>query len=378
MSGMSNPFKFDEPVVGSDFVDRAEELDGLKALMRNGRNAIVVSPRRYGKSSLLYEAARLVRKEGVRVGIADLMGAGTEHLVAQKLADAALKVPSGPFAGWAQKLTDRLARTRAGISVTVSSDGLKFAAEPAEAAKVPWSTVIEEVLRVLKDASKKEQVCLVVDEFQKVAEVNPALPGVFKSMSNELRGVSLVLAGSRYHVMLGLAQGALQRVGTEIGLGLIPERLLARHLRDRSARAGKPMTEDAAAEILLLGEGIPSDVQHLAFWSFEAAVTQVDRAAVGRGLESILRKGAAVWDGQMEELGPAQRAVMRALAVGTTTSPYSTEFKAASGLTHNLSIKKALAVLQDKEFIERSPAGMYRISEPFRRIWLAKVQGVDI
>jgi hypothetical protein len=54
--GMPNPFEFSDPVLGDSFADRKSELKTLTTRMLAGQNVIVISPRRYGKTSLILNA----------------------------------------------------------------------------------------------------------------------------------------------------------------------------------------------------------------------------------------------------------------------------------------------------------------------------------
>ena len=50
---MDNPFVYGEVVPGVAFVDREPELDRLVADLGSGQKVFLISPRRYGKSSLI-------------------------------------------------------------------------------------------------------------------------------------------------------------------------------------------------------------------------------------------------------------------------------------------------------------------------------------
>ena len=51
---MENPFKFGGIVRGPHFADRRKELDELVGEMKNLGRIFLVSPRRYGKTCLLF------------------------------------------------------------------------------------------------------------------------------------------------------------------------------------------------------------------------------------------------------------------------------------------------------------------------------------
>src|SRR2546430_15166164 len=55
---METPFVYGEVIPASAFVDREEELDRLTRDLLAGQKVFLISPRRYGKSSLVRQAPR--------------------------------------------------------------------------------------------------------------------------------------------------------------------------------------------------------------------------------------------------------------------------------------------------------------------------------
>src|SRR5262249_53599842 len=67
---MENPFVYGEVVPASAFVDRVDELDRLVADLAAGQKIFLISPRRYGKSSLIRQALRaMARRGGLTVSV---------------------------------------------------------------------------------------------------------------------------------------------------------------------------------------------------------------------------------------------------------------------------------------------------------------------
>ena len=54
---IENPFYFGRMVGGNAFTDREKDLQRLIANFRNGISMVLISPRRWGKSSLVQKAA---------------------------------------------------------------------------------------------------------------------------------------------------------------------------------------------------------------------------------------------------------------------------------------------------------------------------------
>src|SRR6478609_3895186 len=61
---MQNPFVYGEVVPLTAFVDRVDELDRLVADLAAGQKVFLISPRRYGKSSLVRHALAAMTRRG--------------------------------------------------------------------------------------------------------------------------------------------------------------------------------------------------------------------------------------------------------------------------------------------------------------------------
>src|SRR5215831_3590682 len=61
---MQNPFVYGEVVPAAAFVDRVEELDRLVGDLAARQKVFLISPRRYGKSSLIRHALTALSRRG--------------------------------------------------------------------------------------------------------------------------------------------------------------------------------------------------------------------------------------------------------------------------------------------------------------------------
>src|SRR5438132_6935094 len=62
---MQNPFVYGEVVPAAAFVNRVAELDRLVGDLTAGQKIFLISPRRYGKSSLIRQALAALSRSGV-------------------------------------------------------------------------------------------------------------------------------------------------------------------------------------------------------------------------------------------------------------------------------------------------------------------------
>lgn len=371
---MPNPFEFSEPVQGDSFTDREQELKTLTARMLTGQNVIVISPRRYGKTSLILNAQEVVRRRGGRTGIANLFWCQTRQEVAQELATAVVRGPLGWLRGRAEELRRRIADLP-GASLSLEKDGYRVSLSPFKV-QSDWTAEIRRAMALLQDArSERHPVSLVIDEFQKVAEIDPNLPGLFKSLTDlELRGVSLVLSGSRRHVMHELHSGPgapLLGVGEILTLDPVPEADMIAFLQGRAEAEGKRMTGGAARLLFDRARGVPAYVQRLAFEAFEASSKLIDETFVETAVATVLSRERQYFEVIYEDLAPNQRRLLRALAIQPTRSLMSRDFLDHAGLRANSSMQRALDALEASEKVELGPEG-WQVADPLFALWLAR------
>src|SRR3974377_2295219 len=88
---LQNPFNFGSVVTGSDFADRRRELHELSRELRDGQHIFLLSPRRYGKTSLIFAVLDELRRRGLLVAYVDVFRATTAVQFFELLASAALQ-----------------------------------------------------------------------------------------------------------------------------------------------------------------------------------------------------------------------------------------------------------------------------------------------
>jgi len=371
---MTNPFHYGSPVSGDRFTDRADELKALVTCMQKGQNAVVLSPRRYGKTSLLKRAVQDVRQAGGRSAMVNLIGCSSRRQVAQTLASGIAHEAMGWLGGRAELVREHLGRVRAGVTLEVGQTGLTVTLTPASAT-ADWSQVIGDVLRMLIQlGARGHPVSLVVDEFQRVAEIDEGLPGVFKTLVDELERVSLVFAGSKRHLMEELSTGPgapLLKVGTRISLAPIRQGLMTSFLVERGAAGKKDLDPDVAATIYQVARGIPNDVQQLAFWAFEEPGRRITKPTVERALDRVVSLQAEDFAEAYDKLAPSQQRLLEVLSRGPVVDVYSRQMMQLVDVANANAIRVALRRLGELELVERTPTG-WRVTSVFFERWLLR------
>jgi hypothetical protein len=369
-----NPFSYGSPVSGSHFAGREVELAALTSRMSNGINVVVTAPRRYGKSSLLGVASHQVGAAGGSIIRANLLRIPNVETLAGRLASEAFGLTGGPWRRMTQAVPEFLKRLRLRPTITLDDAGkpqFTFApgATPRDAEQL-----IDDVYLILADLAKASPACLILDEFQAAADLSPRLPALLKALSDEHSAVSLVLAGSRRHLMesLVLAKGApLYNMAERIALGPVDELVMRRYLQARTKAGGKSMEAQVADAIRTQSGPIPHDIQRLAYEVFDASGTSITESNVVIGMEHVVNHEAEVYAERFSRLALGHRRLLLALAANEVRQPQSAWFVRVAGYANAASVRKAMQVFeQDETVLQRD--GVYCVADPFYREWLRR------
>ena len=118
-----NPFHYGTPVEGDQFVGREDEVNAIVSRIRDHVNVVLLSPRRYGKTSILLRAERKLRPFKPAIVHVNLFVSRDSASLAGALATAAFRVPGTRWHRGRQAVGEYLRRLRVRPTVTLGDDG---------------------------------------------------------------------------------------------------------------------------------------------------------------------------------------------------------------------------------------------------------------
>lgn len=369
----TNPFHYGTPATGPHFTGRRSELAALVGRMRSEINVSIISPRRYGKTSLLLRSAGQVQREAhAATAHVNVLRCRDVGALAAEMTTAAFHGRRGLIGRGREALNQFRRRIRIVPSTELAPDGkITFSfspsLRPSDADKV-----IADIYGFLAELAEHQPAVLILDEFQALSDLGPYLPDLFKGLADTHPHVCLVIAGSQRRMMERLVQvrGApLYGMTQPIALGPIPSAQMVRHLLSRARAGGKEMPPTVAAAIIEAAGPVPNDIQRLAYETYAVAtgdhITHDDAAA---GLAQAVQLNAATYSAAWAARTPIQRRVLAALSDQPTDEPYARGFVARSGVSAS-SLQRAIATLDDAELIiERN--GTWQLTDPFLAAWI--------
>jgi hypothetical protein len=339
--------------------------------MRDGINVALISPRRYGKTSLLHRAVEQVEESGAAVVAVTAMGVADMAGFAAQLLARTYRLKRGAWHRVRQAVPEFLKRVRVTPTVTFDGDRPTFVLTPSMTT-ADLDSVISDVYEILADLSSSRPAVLVIDEFQDVLNIGTHLPALFKSLADRHPTVSLVVAGSKRHVMeqLVLSEAApLYGMMTRVALAPIPAAEMSDFLVRRANAGGKNLAVDVADRIVELGGPVPNDIQYLAYEVYGAAGRTISARDVDAGLQLAVEHEADFCAWRFDSLGAGQRRVLRHLALAPTTQPYADDFRQAVNVRSPGALRNALTVLQEQDLVTVQ-GQEYRVTSPFFAAWL--------
>jgi uncharacterized protein len=374
----TNPFRFGALALDDAFADREREVAELAGDIRNGQDVVVFAPRRWGKSSLVWRAARELAGERVMVAQVDLMTTPSKESLAAALAgsiyeniastlERARERALAPFRGL---------RIQPTINVDPEDGSFSFSFEVGRAESDVDAT-LQRLLELPAElgGARGRRAALVIDEFQEIVELDPGLPKLLRAVFQRQPEVAHVYLGSKRHVMARIFDDVNEpfwRSAKTIELGPIPVEPFAAFIADRFRATGRGVDEGVLGEALDLTGGHPYATQELCYFLWEQTPTKelATPERLQEALEAVLRSEHAHFSLLWEGASAAQKVVLGALA-REPGRPFTGAYRSRHDLPPATNVQKALRALTQRELV-LGEGGAYRIAEPFLAEWVRK------
>jgi hypothetical protein len=391
---MENPFVYGEIVPAASFVDRVDELDRLVRDLASGQKVFLISPRRYGKSSLIRQALRAVGRGGALTSdvtvssyssyLAFLEGY-TRSLLAMQTAGAPNAAAALGWPGWDKARTwlrDAIAAARPELRLEADSSGamgmaVKF---PSVRTDRDISRLASEVFALpgrLSDL-RKTRIVIALDEFQAINAFNGgSVEHALRAAVQHQRTVGYVFAGSEPSLMERMLgpKRPFYKAGPVMRLEKIPPEIFSAFIEARFSKTGIKPEPGLGASIVDLAGNMPYDVQRLAHESWDDARAAGQRRIGVDDLHSTLHRLLAEQDTMFEavwqRLTLPQRATLRAVVLSVGRELLSADMRTRHRLAGASSVQTALQALTREDLVARE-GDRYVVVDSLMREWIAR------
>lgn len=381
MAVIENPFVYGEVVPSAAFVDRLVELDRLVNDLGAGQKVFLISPRRYGKSSLVGRALAALHHRGaltVEVTVSSF-SSYVAFLEGYARALVAAETNWDRARAW---LRDVIQTTRPEIRYEAASvsSGKITVAFPAVRSERDVSRLAQEVFALparLAEA-RRRKVVVALDEFQAISGFNGgSVEHALRAAVQHQRDVGYVFAGSEPSLMERMLtpKRPFYKAGPVMRLEKIPPADFAAFVNARFARTGIKADPALGEAIVELAGNLPYDVQRLAHETWDdVRASGRKRATLDDLHESLVRllsEQQMMFEGFWQRLTLAQRAALRAIVLEDGREVLSAEVRARHRLGGASSVQAAIAALRRDDVIARE-GHRYVVVDSLLREWVAR------
>lgn len=370
----SKPFIFGIATSGDNFTDRKKDTERLLLNFQHGVNTVLISPRRWGKTSLVQKVCHLAQSDKLKVVYLDIFSCRSDKDFYDAFAAAVLKQTSSKLDEWLENI--KLFLSRVSPKISIGTDPMTDFSISLE--MNPKREDVEEILQLPEKIAQKKgfNIVICIDEFQQIAEFKDS-----KTFQKRLRtvwqlqkSVSYCLFGSKKHLMNELFEKKslpFYKFGDAIYLSKIGTADWVEYICSRFMVTGKVITKELAERICKMVDNHSSYVQQLAWLVW----IRTDQLATINDLEAayqdIIEQNTPLFEKQTESLTTYQMNFLRAIIDGVHSefTTQETLNKYQLGSSANVAIvKKALV---KKELIEVEKRQIV-ISDPLLAVWLKK------
>ena len=372
---MDSPFVYVKEVGGSDFVGRKEELVWLSSNMLNSQNSVIIAPSRYGKTSLIRQAAIQVQKQDLNLKFCyiDIFNVREAYEFYAKLANEITKALASTSDGWVQIAQRYMPLTAPQVNIDSKQNEiyLQFDAERLikysdEIVMLPQKIAVDNELRIV--------VC--IEEFQNIEyfENDMEFQKYIAEMWHKHDKVCYIISGGKNNLMRELFETEKRpfyNFGDILHLEPIDEKNFAEYITKTFSKSGRVIPKELAEKLCKTVQNYPCYTQMFAGIVWSNTKGFVAESLLETSIDDLLSYNNYVFHQLAGTLSNSQINYLKAIIDGVDRF-CSAENITKYRLNSSANITRARGALEKKEVIE-FVKGKPKIINPVFELWFKNV-----
>jgi len=357
------------------FCDRVEETEKLTRLLTNGNNVVLMSPRRMGKTGLLYHTFQqeAIKKE-YHTFIIDIYS--TKNL--NELVAEMSKVILNTLQTKGEKAFEKFVRIVTSLLPGVSFDPL---GNPTWNVEVGTIQNVDNTLDQIFDYIKQsDQPCLIaIDEFQQIAHYpEKNVEAILRTYIQHCSNANFVFSGSERHLlaeMFSSPSRPFYASTSTLNLESINPLKYDEFARTHFEKAGKHLESGTVEMICDRFEGITWYIQKVLNYLFADTVLgeTCGNDMIDVAVDEIVKDNGTIYADLLYQLTAKQKELLIAInKEGKVKAVTGSKFIKKYHLTAASSVQTTIKSLMDKQLVTRH-LGIYEICDKFFGIWLSRL-----
>lgn len=346
---MERPFVFGTAVNDANFIGRKRECERLKMNFTHGVNTILMSPRRWGKTSIVKRVMNEVQNRELIIIYMDIFSCRDEYDFCNKFATEILRATESRFEEWNKY--NRI---------------------------TPKTHKPEEVYAIPELIAQKKNCHLVIciDEFQQVGDFSDSLSVQkrMRSVWQHQQHVSYCLFGSKKHMMESIflkKSYPFYKFGDIVPIRPIAVEDWVPYIQHGFAIEGKTISAELAQQLCERVQFHPSYIQQLAWLTLLNSRVSATLESLNQAYNDLLDENSSLFTTQTEHLTTYQLNFLRAIAAGIHSNFATAEIREEYNLGSYSNIARIKKALENLELIDIATEGI-GFSDPILEEWFKR------
>jgi AAA+ ATPase superfamily predicted ATPase len=351
---------------GKAFCNRKTELSYLAANISQSKPTLIVSPRRYGKTSLALNAITQSRLPHARFDFLSAINeTDIERCVLKGIGGLISRLETG-----VRKAIVLATELFSGLDIKVNYGKLGVAIEIDRSAEKPAQHILRILERVDYLARKyKKKVILFFDEFQRISEVaeDHALESVIRQIAQESKDLAFIFSGSNRHLLYKVFDDRsrpLYKLCDRIALERIAAPEYLKYIKHSCWQTWNKLPDNATVgRIIYYTERHPYYMNLLCSKLLKLPALPEVKTVESIWHNYVVQERSQV-AAEIELLSKNQRKLLTVLARSNGTSaPRGREFESVAEMS-GATITQALDFLEKKDYVFKDEENRYNVLDP--------------
>ncbi|MBQ6084186.1 MAG: ATP-binding protein [Bacteroidales bacterium] len=356
------------------FCDRIEETKNLSSTLYNGRNITLISPRRLGKTGLIWNTFHQIKaenKDAICIYI-DIFPTKNQSEFVRMLGTAVLNETLSRTRMFGRKALNVLASLRpiVGIDDLTGMPSVSVSVEPSQS-----DVTIRNIFSYLNKLQR--EVFIAIDEFQQINEYpETGTEALLRSYIQFSQNVHFIFSGSKQHLMAEMFTSPKRPFyqSTDLmNLKPLEEETYYQFAKGFFEKNKGELSREVFHELYEKFDGYTWYIQSVLNRLYEQYKKVSALSQLNGTILAVVESKAPQYENLVLFLTDNQFSLLRSVATeGIAQQPLSKDFINKYKLSGASSVKTALDVLSDKELLYRLPDG-YIVYDRFMDQWLKRI-----
>lgn len=356
------------------FCDRIEETEIMTSTLYNGRNITLISPRRLGKTGLIWNTFHHIKsenKDAICIYI-DIFPSKSQSEFVRMLGTAVLNETLSKSKMLGKKMLEMLGSLRPvlGVDALTGMPNVTLNVDPTQS-----EMTIRNIFAYLNKIQR--EVFIAIDEFQQINEYpESGTEAMLRSYIQFSHNIHFVFSGSKKHIMSEMftsPQRPFYQSTDILNLAPLNKETYYQFANNFFETNKGGLDREVFRELYDTYDGYTWYVQSVLNRLYEKFKTVSSSAQLRETILNVVESKKPQYESLVMFLTDNQFSLLRAVAKERVAEqPMGKEFIKKHGLSGSSSVKTALDVLCEKELLYRMPEG-YIVYDRFMNQWLQRI-----